>query len=269
MLVVRQGHAEAVVAAAPEPDAAPTNDRERWAMDILAGLGNDRPTAATIAFIVEWTLAEDGGDGAMSRNNPLNTTQSGYNETATINGDGVKGYESRQDGLDATIRTLSYGYYVDIVAALQNNDPAAAKTALIASPWASSHYNGGAGWPVYSVQTPPPAPRCPVDPCYQSGGGYSADHPGVDLGATLGQPVYATISGVAHTSQTWPCGNGVSVTSGATMILMCHLSGFAVDDGAAVSAGDQVGAAGSSGQSTGPHVHFERRESGSNVDPLE
>ena len=112
-------------------------------MDILAGLGNDRPTAATIAFIVEWTLAEDGGEGALSRNNPLNTTQSSNAETMTINSDGVRGYATYADGLAATLTTLRYGYYVDIVAALQNNDPAAAKAALIASPWASSHYGGG------------------------------------------------------------------------------------------------------------------------------
>lgn len=108
---------------------------------------------------------------------------------------------------------------------------------------------------------------CPVSPCWQSGTGYSSGHPGIDLGATLGQPVYATMDGVAHTSETWPCGNGLSITNGAVMTLMCHLSAFSVADGAAVHAGDQVAQAGSTGQSTGPHVHFEIRQDGINIDP--
>lgn len=111
------------------------------------------------------------------------------------------------------------------------------------------------------------ASECPVDPCWQSGTGYSSGHPGVDLGASMGQAVYATMDGVAHTSTSWPCGNGLSITNGDTMTLMCHLSGYTVADGAEVRAGEQVAQAGSSGQSTGPHVHFEIRQNGINLDP--
>lgn len=110
---------------------------------------------------------------------------------------------------------------------------------------------------------------CPVDPCWQSGTGYEPGHPGIDLGTTLGQPVYATMAGTVRNSATWPCGNGVMVTQGDWATLACHLSGFAVGDGAAVEAGAVVGSAGSSGESTGPHVHFERRYKGGNVNPLE
>jgi hypothetical protein len=113
--------------------------------------------------------------------------------------------------------------------------------------------------------TPPP---CPLDPCWQSGTGYSADHPGVDLGATLGQPVYAVMDGVAEPSTTWPCGNGVMVTQGRRQALVCHLNSFAVASGETVRAGQQIGTAGSSGLSTGPHVHYEIRIDGVNVPPL-
>ena len=85
-------------------------------------------------MIVQWTIAEDAGDGAFARHNPLNTTQAGYNETHAINDDGVRGYATYADGLAATLQTLSYGYYVDIVAALRANDPDAARRALWASP---------------------------------------------------------------------------------------------------------------------------------------
>ena len=46
-----------------------------------------------------------------------------------------------------------------------------------------------------------------------------------------------------------------------------HLSSFAVDQGANVAAGDTVGYAGSTGISTGPHLHFAVRVDGSYVDP--
>ena len=126
---------------------APLTERERFAVDVLAALGNTQPTVEAIAFVVAWTCAEDSGSGALARHNPLNTTQSGYNETHSINGDGVKGYATYDDGLAATLQTLSYGYYDGVVMGLQTNDPALALQALIASPWAGSHYNGGASWP--------------------------------------------------------------------------------------------------------------------------
>src|SRR4051812_22486620 len=60
---------------------APSTDREVWAVALLGRLGNAEPTAETVAMIVEWTLAEDGSDGALRRNNPLNTTKCGFNQT--------------------------------------------------------------------------------------------------------------------------------------------------------------------------------------------
>lgn len=132
----------------------PATMREAWARDLLARLGNTAPTAPTVAFVVAWTIAEDGRDGpgsAFARNNPLNTTQSGYNETESINEDGVRGYATRADGLDATVQTLGYGYYTEIVAGLRANDPDRALRGLIASPWAASHYGGGVGWPQVTI----------------------------------------------------------------------------------------------------------------------
>jgi len=126
---------------------APMTDRERWAVDILAGVQNTQPSAEIVGFLVEWTCAEDSGGGALARNNVLNTTQTGFNETQTINGDGVKGYATYEDGLAATLQTLSYSSYTEIVAGLQTNDPQRAFNGLIASPWAGSHYGGGADWP--------------------------------------------------------------------------------------------------------------------------
>lgn len=125
----------------------PQGSREAWARDVLAGLGNVQPSAATVTFMVEWSLAEDAGDGAMARNNLWNTTQPGFHDLGCMNEDCVRTYATYQDGVAATLQTLSYGYYAEVVAGLQTNDPARAKAGLIASPWAASHYNGGVGWP--------------------------------------------------------------------------------------------------------------------------
>lgn len=267
-----EGAPSAVAAPVEAPTFAAANWREQFAADVLARVGNERPSQEIINFIVEWTIAEDVGDGAFLRNNPLNTTQTSPDAEGSINDDGVKDYASYQGGLDATLQTLSYGYYTEIVASLQANDAEHARMALWASPWAASHYGYGADWQHYerAVQEPPPSPTtpgCPLAQCWQSGSGFSSGHPGIDLGATMGEPVHATIAGVAQTSTTWPCGNGVEVFAGDDSVLVCHLSGFAIADGTPVETGTLIGYAGSSGDSTGPHVHYEVRHSGVSIDP--
>lgn len=139
--------------AAPAFDIAPqtaTNPREQFALDVLAALGNDQPTPQIAAFMMEWTVAEDGGDGALNRNNPLNTTICGHGAIGAINNDGACGvghYATYADGVSATVDTLVQSNFSSITAALQANDPDAARAALWASGWAESHYGGGAGWP--------------------------------------------------------------------------------------------------------------------------
>ena len=128
----------------------PLTEREGFAVDLLAALGNTQPTVEAIAFIVEWTIAEDGSGGALARHNPLNTTMCGFNNTGAINGDGacgVSGYATYEDGLAATVATLTQSNFAGITASLQTNDAPGALEALIASDWASSHYSGGASWP--------------------------------------------------------------------------------------------------------------------------
>jgi hypothetical protein len=116
-------------AAAPAPAVIGSDERQRWAVDLLARLGNTAPTAETVKFVVAWSIAEDacltgcGYSSAFERHNPLNTTQTGYGEYMTINGDGVKAYPDRDSGLAATVQTLTNGYYPHIVAGLQSNQP--------------------------------------------------------------------------------------------------------------------------------------------------
>ena len=143
-LTVRPAPPAIVAEAAPQ---APQGTRAAWAVDVLGRLGNAAPSAATVAFLVQWSRAEDASDGAFARHNPLNTTQTSGAVVSTINDDGVRGYASYEDGMAATLQTLSYGYYTEIVAGLLSNDPERAKRGLFNSPWASSHYGYGASWP--------------------------------------------------------------------------------------------------------------------------
>lgn len=94
-------------------------------------------------------------------------------------------------------------------------------------------------------------------------------HTGIDLGLPLGTPVFASDAGVARTFRTGTgYGNYVMVVHGnGYATLYGHLSDFALRDGQVVKRGEQVGFVGSSGFSTGPHLHFEIRYEKDNVDP--
>jgi murein DD-endopeptidase MepM/ murein hydrolase activator NlpD len=102
-------------------------------------------------------------------------------------------------------------------------------------------------------------------------------HTGIDLANDWGTPVRAADGGIAHNlsmSCLWGgglCGFGryvIIVHAGGFTSLYGHLSSWAVEDGSVVSPGQVIGYEGSSGNSTGPHLHFEIDLNGSPVNPL-
>jgi murein DD-endopeptidase MepM/ murein hydrolase activator NlpD len=148
--------------AAPAPAVAPIvsgDPRTSWAIDLAQRLGNPAPDAATVGFIVAWSNAEDRSDEAIGRFNPLNTTETG-GAVQTINSDGVRGYGSYEDGMQATIQTLSYDHpgYAEIVAGIQTNDPERALRGLYASPWGTSAATTEAIWRSEPIAVEQPAP---------------------------------------------------------------------------------------------------------------
>ncbi|MGJ3265012.1 MAG: M23 family metallopeptidase [Salinarimonas sp.] len=96
-----------------------------------------------------------------------------------------------------------------------------------------------------------------------------AFHAGIDFRARTGEPVYATAAGrVAAAGRAGGYGKLVEIDHGNGLTTrFAHLSAIIVAEGAEVAAGDQIGRAGSTGRSTGPHLHYETRLEGRAVDP--
>ena len=124
-----------------------------------------------------------------------------------------------------------------------------------------------------------PLPRCPIALAWPLrapvgspfGPRGIAFHPGIDLPGATGTPVGAAAPGrvifAAHDPSGY--GNLVEVDHGGGVVSMyAHLSAFSVRVGQTIATGTQVGRIGSSGESTGPHLHFEVRVRGAAVDPV-
>lgn len=95
-------------------------------------------------------------------------------------------------------------------------------------------------------------------------------HQGIDLAAPTGTPVYATADGVVSRAD-WFSSYGlfISLEHGASMQTRYgHLSRLAVAAGDTVKKGDLIGYVGSTGRSTGPHLHYEVRVEGLAVNPI-
>lgn len=124
-------------------------------------------------------------------------------------------------------------------------------------------------WPLRGVLTQPfgctgvplerPGPGCP-----------SGFHTGIDLADPEGTPVRASAAGLAYPfTEGVRYGNHVVVQHpGGYATVYAHLAAIGVTWGQAVPAGDVIGWVGSTGNSSGPHLHFEVRFAGTPLDPM-
>jgi murein DD-endopeptidase MepM/ murein hydrolase activator NlpD len=144
--------------------------------------------------------------------------------------------------------------------------------------WAGLHSDGRAG-PGVVAALRSALPVCPIRLVHPVAGSFTDGygprgnrfHTGLDYPAPVGTPVVAAASGRV-TFAGWSAGgwgNLVIVAhGGVTRTLYAHLSQVAVRVGQRLAAGQQLGRVGSTGNSFGPHLHFEVRLRGAAVDPL-
>jgi murein DD-endopeptidase MepM/ murein hydrolase activator NlpD len=99
--------------------------------------------------------------------------------------------------------------------------------------------------------------------------GAAAMHSGLDFRGPIGAPIYAAAKGkVSYVGQRSGYGNVVEISHGNGLVTRyAHMSRFASRVGQEVAPGDVIGAIGSTGRSTGPHLHFEVRINGRAVNP--
>jgi len=130
---------------------------------------------------------------------------------------------------------------------------------------AQAHGSGQFMWPVNGEITSPFGWR--VHPIW----GTQIFHAGLDIGADYGEPVHAADSGtVVYAGWMGGYGNAVMIDHGGGLVtLYGHNSSITVGEGQQVSKGETIALAGSTGNSTGPHCHFEVRVHGEVTSPLQ
>lgn len=106
-----------------------------------------------------------------------------------------------------------------------------------------------------------------IDPVYKT----RRMHTGMDFTADKGTEVYATGDGVVELVETkrWGYGKSIIINHGfGYKTLYAHLSAFKIRQGQKVKRGELIGLIGSTGKSTGPHLHYEVIQNGKKVNPI-
>ena len=125
--------------------------------------------------------------------------------------------------------------------------------------------SGGFTWPVPSggrISSTFGSREAPTE-------GASTYHKGIDIAASSGSKVVAAAGGeVVIATYSASAGNYVMINHGSGVYTVyMHMANLGVSEGQEVKQGESIGSVGSTGYSTGPHLHFGIRENGSYVDP--
>lgn len=96
----------------------------------------------------------------------------------------------------------------------------------------------------------------------------SANHQGIDIGANEGTPIYASMEGTVEvSSEEGEYGKHIDIKNGDVLTRYAHCSKLLVKEGQKVKQGDKIAEVGSTGNSTGPHLHFEIRRDNRTINP--
>lgn len=116
-----------------------------WAIDLLQKIGAPL-TAGNEQVVYDWEVSEGGGGAYNPLNQGPDPNDSSLTSTGSQYGGGAADYVSWNAGLVGAADYLSMPNFAPIADDLRNNDPQQARTDIIASPWAASHYGGGSAF---------------------------------------------------------------------------------------------------------------------------
>jgi len=276
--------------------AADVAVQERLAADAVRALAGRQAAAA--AATTEARRAAAAGDAAVATVAALVATRAGalstaqaqeaqdHNRLATLQG------ESDRVGVLLATAQAQQARQAAVARAAASASAAAAAVASASAASAASAAAAAAAArrPGPVVPVPPPVPIGPPAPVaagtgllwptagpQTSGFGYRVDpvtgerslHAGIDIGAPIGQSIVAAEAGtVVFAGEETGYGNYTCIDHGGGFATCyAHQSAILVTVGQPVARGEVIGRVGSTGYSTGPHLHFETRVNGTPVDP--
>ena len=219
--------------------------------------------------VEEYTAAKE--DIEQKRDDLQNTQdeQKDYQENLNYKVDDLAASEAEQAALQESIEAYkaeSEAEYDRIASEMQEvSDQIAALSAQAAANGSVPMGDGTLIWPTPSCTTNSSAYGWRIHPIY----GTRKFHAGEDIPAGYGAEILAAASGTVITAG-WVSGYGnytVIDHGGGMMTAYGHQSSFAVSVGQTVTQGQVIGYVGSTGNSTGPHLHFEVYINGATVDP--
>jgi murein DD-endopeptidase MepM/ murein hydrolase activator NlpD len=229
--------------------------------DLLTGLVQSRTTLAQ-AIATEQSLQtqlQATIDEALAA---LNDTQSDSPEVAARR---AALERMKTDSILAQIEQAVFAQQnVELAAALVASDPVLTATGKLLWPIPHATVSQGFGPTTYAFEA--------------AYAGFAHFHTGIDLSVPLGTPVFAAADGVVVLARAMTDATGALVGYGNYVIiqhdaglktLYGHLLTIGVKEGDQVKRGQLIGLVGSTGNSTGPHTHFEVRIDNSPVDPLQ
>ncbi|WP_373166528.1 murein hydrolase activator EnvC [Agathobaculum sp. Marseille-P7918] len=232
-------------------------------MEIITAIMDDNKK-----IVAEYTAAKEDIEQKKQELEDTQASQKEYQENLSYKVDELAASEAEQAALAESIQAYkaeSEAEYDRISNEMQDVSNQIAALSAQSAASGGVPYSGTFVWPTPSCTTTSSVYGYRVHPIY----GTVKFHAGEDIPASYGAEILAAASGTVTTAG-WVSGYGnytVIDHGGGTMTAYGHQSSILVSVGQHVEQGQLIGYVGSTGNSTGPHLHFEVYQNGSTVDP--